>query len=150
MLLEDSVKKLDEIDTDYYLFGFSNDELLDLIAKSDEWSKLDYLLAQKILRDRGQGLSEEELEAIKMERIAELSKPEENQQKRIVAGYVFAVLGGFVGMFIGWHLLTHKKTLPNGDSVFAYVPKDRKQGRIIFILGSIFLVVGLLAKILIN
>ena len=45
--------EIDEIESDYYLFSFSDDELLDVIIKSDEWNKFDVQLAQKILKEKG-------------------------------------------------------------------------------------------------
>lgn len=150
ILLEFSAKQLEDIDADYYLFSFSNQELLELITKSDEWSKFDYLLAQKILKDRGQEVSAETIDVLKEERIAALSKPKNDQKSLIIAGYFFVLLGGVIAIFIGWHLWTHKKTLPNGDSVYGYTEKGRKQGRIIFILGIVFLILIAIEKIKAN
>jgi hypothetical protein len=45
---------VDNIDPEYYLFSFSNQELSEVISNHKEWSKLDFLLAQKILRVRGE------------------------------------------------------------------------------------------------
>ena len=86
--------------------------------------------------------------SIKKQRIIELSKPEEGQNSYIIIGYICAILGGLLGLFIGWHLLTYKKTLPNGSQVYAYSENDRKQGNRIVILGGIFLVLWILYRIL--
>jgi uncharacterized protein YciU (UPF0263 family) len=150
ILLEFSAQKLEDIDADYYLFSFSNQELLELITKSDEWSKFDYLLAQKILKDRGQEVSGETIDMLKEERIATLSKPNNNQKSLVITGYFFVLLGGIIAIFIGWHIWTHKKTLPNGDSVYGYTEKGRKHGRIIFILGIVFLILIAIEKIKAN
>ena len=45
--------QLSDIDTSYYLFEFTNEELFDILLKYDEWNEFDYALAQKILKDRG-------------------------------------------------------------------------------------------------
>lgn len=147
VLSDISARQLDGIDEDYYLFEFSNPELFEVISMSDEWSKLDYLLAQKILKDRGQEVNEVMIEALKKQRIEELAKPEQGLSSLITTGYVFAFLGGIIGMFIGWHLLSSKKTLPNGDRVYGYSLEDRKQGKNILILGTIFLVIWIIIKI---
>lgn len=138
LLLEISAKQLDDVDKDYYLFQFTDEELIEVITKNDEWGKFDYLLAQKILKERGLEVNEKLLETLRKQRIQELAKPEENQKSWIFTGYVFALLGGVVGIFIGWHLLTHKKTLPNGDRVYGYTEDNRKHGRSIMILGIVF------------
>ncbi|BAO74255.1 hypothetical protein [Winogradskyella sp. PG-2] len=49
---------IDQIDKDYYLFQFTDDELYNILLKSDEWNEFDYTLAQKLLIQRGQ-LSED-------------------------------------------------------------------------------------------
>lgn len=140
--------ELDEIEKDYYLFSFSNEELLDVIIKSDEWNKFDVQLAQKILVKKGKRLSNSEIEEIKRQRILDLAKPEKKQSEWIFVGYISSLLGGLLGIFIGWHLLTFKKTLPNGDRVFNYSNEDRKHGNQILILGIISIVIWTIIKII--
>jgi hypothetical protein len=150
IILDISEQQLDTADTDYYLFDFTDQELIEILVKSDEWGKFDYLLAQKILKGRGQELSKELIETLRKQRIEELAKPEGSQRTWIIAGYVFSILGGLLGLFIGWHLLSHKKTLPNGDRVYGYSIEDRKHGNRILILGIIFLVIWTSLRILTN
>ncbi|WP_431243320.1 hypothetical protein ACQ9BO_01130 [Flavobacterium sp. P21] len=65
-----------------------------------------------------------------------------------MAGYLFSLLGGGIGMVIGYSLWTSKKTLPNGERVYSYNEADRKHGKTIFILGTIIFPLVLLIKIL--
>jgi hypothetical protein len=139
----------DHVPKDYYLFAFSDDELYDILVKPDEWGDLDYSLAQQLLAKRGKPVDEQELKALKDARISQVSKPEKSNRPWIIAGYIFAVFGGFLGIIIGYFLWTSKKTLPNGQKVYSYNTKDRKDGKIIFFIGLIFFVVGLLLKVLI-
>lgn len=147
-LSEKAEKEIVEIDKDYYLLSFTDKELFELIAASDEWSPFDVSLAERLLEERGKKVTPEEIELIKANRIAELSKPEKSQRTYIIIGYITAILGGFLGVFIGWHLLTFKKTLPNGNRIYAYSENDRKQGNRILVTGGIFLVIWLLYKFL--
>jgi hypothetical protein len=147
-LNEKAERETIEIDKDYYLLSFTDKELLELIAASDEWSAFDVSLAERLLKERGKEVTPEEIKKIKTNRIIELSKPEESQRVYIIIGYVTAVLGGFLGVFIGWHLLTFKKTLPNGNRIYAYSENDRKQGNRILIIGGFFLVIWLLFRFL--
>jgi hypothetical protein len=135
ILIQRSADQLAEVDKDHYLFTFTNDELHDILSKPDEWSEFDYLLAQKILKDRGGHVSDEKIAALKDERMRELAKPDEKNRGWIYAGYVFAILGGLLGIFIGWHLSTFKKTLPNGETVHGYTVEDRAHGNRILIIG---------------
>jgi hypothetical protein len=135
LLLQISQTDLDSIDKSHYLYEFTDEELLEIIQKPDEWSSLDFLLAQKILKEKGKEVKIETIEALKKERLKELAAPESSQRGWIIAGYISAALGGLLGLFIGWHLLSHKKTLPNGERVYSYPISDRKNGNNIFLLG---------------
>lgn len=145
-----SLKQFDTVDKDYYLFGFTDSELMEIITKRDEWGQFDFLFAQKLLKDRGKEIKPEVVELLRKQRIAELAKPEENQKAWIYAGYITAFLSGFLGFFIGWHLSSHKKTLPNGDRVYSYSKPDRIHGIRILIIGAIFFVFWLTARIFIS
>ena len=137
---------LEEIDSNYYLFSFSDDELYDVLLKSDEWNKFDYNLAQKILKKRGKNIDNDLLISLKRKRLEDLAKPDENQGTWIFAGYIFSILGGFLGLIIGYFLWTSKKTLPNGKKVYSYSQKDRKQGKYIFYVGLLFFPLWLFLK----
>jgi hypothetical protein len=140
--------QLKDVDKDYYLFEFSDEELFEILARSDEWSKFDYLLAKQILKDRGREVEPQVLEELREQRIEELARPEESQSGWIVAGYIFAFLGGFLGVIIGWHLMVHKKTLPDGERVYGYSQGDRAHGRWIVTIGVICMVIGMVIRIL--
>jgi len=123
--------------TEYYLFSFTDDELLDLVAKRDEWSNHDYKLALYILKERGNEPDDNEIDNLKAKRLAELAQPESHHKAWVYIGYLLAIAGGFAGILIGWHLLTSRKTLPDGKQLFAFTPAGRKHGRIILILGIV-------------
>src|SRR4029078_2182719 len=67
---------LDKIGDDYYLYSFSNNELLEIINKSDEWSKQDFFVAKKNLTERGLSISEKDISKIQSERIKKIGKQE--------------------------------------------------------------------------
>jgi len=148
ILREKAKTEINEIQDDYYLLSFSNEELIYVIEKSDEWNKLDVELAHKLLKERGNEITTEQINEFRKQRVLELSKPEDGQNVYIIIGYVFALLGGLLGIFIGWHLLTFKKTLPNGNLIYAYSENDRKQGNRIVILGGVFIAIWVLYRIL--
>jgi hypothetical protein len=67
--LEDHYRQqLQDVDPGYYLFSFSDTELLDILAKPDEWGHFDYVLARKLLAERGLEIPEETVEAMKRQR----------------------------------------------------------------------------------
>lgn len=136
---------VEQLQDGHYLMSFSDEELMEVVANKDEWSAFDFMFARKLLRERGKELSNETLQDLRQQRIDELSKPEKHQSEAIFMGYVLAVLGGLLGMFIGWYLSTHKKTLPNGQMVYAHSENDRRSGRIILRISIFSAIVWLLA-----
>jgi len=144
---EYEAKNLDEIEKDYYLFSFTDDELMEVLNKADEWSIFDVVLARKILTERGKDISDADITAINEKRIEELKAPESGQSIWIIIGYICALMGGVLGLFIGWHLKSHKKTLPDGEKVYAYTEQDRWHGKVIFCVAILGTIVGVIYKL---
>ena len=148
VLEKDAEDILDKIDQDYYLLSFTNEELYEVLLKSDEWNIFDYKLAQKLLTNRGKTIDPEMLDSLRKERLKILAQPEENQKPWIIAGYLFSFLGGGIGIIIGYSLWTSKKTLPNGERIYSYNDGDREHGKMIFFIGLIIFPLALIIKIL--
>lgn len=132
------------VEQDHYLYGFKDEELFDILASSDEWSAFDYQLARQILSERGIDVDARLLDLLNKSRLQELAQPEEKQTANLWLGYLFALLGGVVGLFMGWHLATAKKTLPNGERVYVYRERDRQHGKWILGLSIVILLVWIL------
>ena len=60
-------------------------------------------------------------------------------------GYLLGFLVPPLGMFIGFSMGYMKRTLPDGQRLFAYSEADRKEGRRILALASICLACWILA-----
>lgn len=147
LLLNIDRKELESIDPDYYLLKFTNDELQEVVIKSEEWSKFDYLLALKLLQERGVHVDIDKISKIKEERFEELAQPEKNQSFWIYRGYVLALTGGLLGIIIGIHMVTSKKTLPNGDRIYTHSETNRNHGVVITIIGTVIFVFTVFIKI---
>lgn len=150
ILEKEAENLLDTIDKDYYLLSFTNEELYEVLLSSDEWSVFDYKLAQRILTNRGKTIDPEMLASLKKERLKILAKPEENQKPWIIAGYIFSLLGGGIGIIIGYSLWKSKKTLPNGERVYSYTTEDRKSGKRIFLISTIILPLSFILSLISN
>jgi len=61
----------------------------------------------------------------------------------IIFGYIFSVVGGFLGCVIGTHLRFTKEKLPNGMKVKKYDEKSQQHGLIMLIIGGIFWIISL-------
>jgi len=140
--------QINNIDKSYYLFEYNSDELKKIIKEKDEWNIFDVLLAIKILKDRGIEISENELQEMQTERFKILSEPDKKTSLWVILGYISAFMGGAFGLFIGFHLMNHKRTLPNGDKIFDYSERDRKQGQIIVIISAIMFSLTLILRVL--
>jgi hypothetical protein len=141
LLEEIEVVNADGLDKDYYLFEFQDEELVDLLKKPDEWSLNDYHWAGEILKQRGKEVDPGTIEKWQNDRLKDLSQTETVTLKYLILAWFFCICGGFIGIFMGRHLNSYMKTLPNGQKVFAFGEKDRKKGLIISIAGAVLLVV---------
>ena len=130
---------------EHYLFDFKDEELFDILASPDEWSAFDYQLARRILDERGIEIDTKLLNSLKESRLQELAQPEEKPTS-LLSAYFFALLGGVIGIVLGWHIMTARKTLPDGQRPYLYPESDRKHGPWIIALGVVMLVVWLLFK----
>lgn len=135
---------LDDLDKDYYLFSFTDDELMDVIIKKEEWNAFDFALATNLLKERGKEVSSEMLEAVRRQRHKEMSRHLPFPKLLIIAGYIFALFGGLISIFIGLQLLWETKKLPDGSKMYAYDPSVKNHGKLIFSMGMIFLIFTLL------
>ena len=131
------VTSLNNVENDHYLFEYSDEELMEIVIKKEEWSKYDYLLAQKILREKGKEVNPELLNVIKKQRTEELSKQEALPKMWIFFGYFFAIIGGFIGVMIGYTIMSYKRNLPDGNAVYLYKKEDKIKGQNILILSII-------------
>lgn len=145
VLTELAKESLIDLGTDYYLYSFTDDELIDVLIKRNEWSELDVLLSQKILGERGVEIVPANIERKREIRDLELEQPERGQVGWIIFGYIMSFMGGLIGLFLGYSLLQAKKKLPNGSKAPAYSESIRRHGKIIFFISlTTFIVFSIL------
>jgi len=170
-LRQEDIKKADDllskiysdqvtlVNGDYYIYRMTDDELMKIIKKPDEWNPLDLELAKKLLREKGKEVSPADLDKFKQKRIEELSRPEQNTSSFIYLGWTFVIAGSVIwlfgygvllfgfnllGLMIGTHLMNSKRKLPNGEVIFIYNARDRKEGKRIFITGIVLLILAVI------
>ncbi len=130
---------VDDVESDYYLFDFTDQELIEIVMKPDEWGDFDYQLAQKLLKERGIEIKPKIIELLKKQRNDDLTTPETSNRFVLYLGYISAFLGGFFGIFIGYHLAYNKKTLPDGKSLYRYSEAERNHGTRILLISAVAL-----------
>ena len=143
VLDEQITRNLSELDPDYYLFTFSNEELNEIIQKPDEWSNQDYVIAKKILRDRGENITDEDIQGIRSARLNELSRPEQEESSWIFLGYLMSVVLPVAGLVMGILFSTSKKVLPDGNKLLIYDSKTRSHGSKMIFISILMLALAL-------
>lgn len=132
-----AIREAEELPADHYLRSFSEEELLEVVGKPDEWNAFDRVQARRLLAEKGRSLDETTVGLMREQRMDELSRPEKARGIWLAAGIAMVWVGGFGGMVIGWSLMAGQRTLPNGQSVPRYREQDRNAGRLIFIAGLV-------------
>lgn len=141
ILEKEAAETAEKLPNDYYLYNFNVTELYEILDRFDEWNETDYLLAQKLLLQKGEQITEDVIRLKKEMRINQLKEPQKAEQGWLIFGYITMVLGGFFGIFIGYYLSQFKKMIPNGEKVYVYDETARKNGKIMFSLGIIFVII---------
>ncbi len=142
-ILEQGVEvSIQDVDPDYYLFDFTDDELVGVLVDVYEWSEFDVSLSKQILTSRNALPEETEIEKLRLERLETLAKPEKNAFWMILFGYVCAF--GFLGLLIGYALCSSKKVLPDGTKAYVYSEGARKHGYVIVVISVVVIALWLL------
>jgi hypothetical protein len=139
------LKEIEKADSSYYLFDFSDDELMEIAEKPYDWGEFDYHLARKILNSRGIIVNEAFIETQKEATIADLSKIIAVSKWRIFFGYLFAFIFPPYSMISGFLIIHNRNILPDGKKVYLHSETDRRHGKIIVTLSGItaaFIILG--------
>jgi len=131
--------EISDVDKDYYLFQFSDEELKEIIANPQEWGIFDFQLAKKLLETKGVTYSEEYFDSQKQTIIKTLSKIKKISLYKLVLGYLLAFLFPPAGMLNGFLILNNRNILPDGKKFYLYSEKDRMHGKVILTLSIIWL-----------
>jgi hypothetical protein len=120
------------VDKDYYLFQFSNEELLDVMNNPEEWNYFDRALSKQILESSNKELlvnhtpdSNTTYSPIRLELIW------------LLAEYLLAIAFNYTGIIIGLITIVARKTLSNGKSVRIYDSWTIRHGYILMVVGLI-------------
>ena len=91
------------------------------------------------LKEHGISIPFGELKRFQDEKIKLLSMPRPSDKSLTGTGYLLALIVAPLGMIIGFSMACMKRTLPDGQRLFAYNESDRKEGKRILILGGVCL-----------
>lgn len=147
-ILEDHiVVRLEDVDPGYLLLSFSDEELIDVMEKKDEWGMYNYKLAEMLLRQKDRPIPEVQIAIRQAENLKVKEQPVASGNMFLILGYlsvlggiftlfvpartpVLTLMQGLLGLFIGWLLSHHKRTLSNGKRSYYFNNSTRLQGNI--------------------
>jgi len=147
------------------LESFSDEELLEILQKPDEWNPENVLLARKILASHGKNYSEADLKRLFEARVESLRKPVDVKMSSLIFGFVGAAIaiviafmhfhyksdanflyallaGGFcacLSLIAGLNWCNRKKRLPNGEKVYVFGEAFRKKALVELIVSALAL-----------
>ena len=165
ILMESTVINLEEVDEDYMLLQFSDDELIDVMSNIEDWGVYNYKLAEVLLRQRDVAIPFEQIEAAEQSRLEEKAKPSSFSIVWILLGYIvtfwgsglygylqtssfnFVVVPSFFALIIGWLLTFSKRTLPDGSRRFYFNRFARVNGGIIFVSSIVLYLIFIISVI---
>lgn len=150
---------INELEPDYYLFDFSNEELQEIIKTPEEWGPLDFQLAIKLLKERGIAVPEANSSVLSKENLARIAKKSNGKSLKTISivfiAYIILSLlaqsithrynfpfSTILVTLIGANLAWSRKTLPDGSQVWHFEDKDRADGKAIFYSGLFLLFIA--------
>jgi hypothetical protein len=123
--MESEYLKMD-LPENHYLLTSTDEELVEIITQSSEWSPFDVAHARRLIGQKGIDLSK--VDDKRAEHLRELRRGRRASKKLIFFGWVFSLLGGLIGLGIGWSLAFMKEKTPDGE-FFVYDDESRAIGR---------------------
>jgi hypothetical protein len=87
-LFEKKTSQTDENnDVDHYLYTFSDNDIIDVIANPEEWTETEVKIANEIFKQRGLKPTAELIKSVRKEKIQEQNKKVTETRNRFVLGY---------------------------------------------------------------
>lgn len=157
LLIDTTRVDISQVEKGYMLLSLRDSELMDVLAKPDEWGAYNYNVALAILKERGVNIDDHKAEALQQSHLSELSVRRTLPLHWIIFGYGFSVIGvvaslynswftlnvlysfyllpGILGIILGLVVRATKKTLPNGTQIYSYEDKARRHGLYMLLAG---------------
>lgn len=142
LLAQESLPITDEMSN--FMADYTDEELKEIIINQSDYGSAMVENAQSSLLERNPDFDFTETDLAKETKFADrLSQAQQGvraQTVGIVAAYVFALLGGIVGLGAGWFIETGKTTAVDGKKYYTYDDYSRRHGARIKWIGIISMV----------
>jgi hypothetical protein len=120
---------------------------MDVLGHKYDWNEIDLLLSEKILNDRGVEINHTSIKIANNERFEELATPKKGLDIWIALGYIFALLGGLLGLMIAYSVIKVKRNLPDGSKIYEYDHSTRNHAKVIFALSLLVISILLILQL---
>lgn len=132
----------------HFLNEYTDEELLDVLSKPDEWNFDTTVIAKQLLQLRGVEITDAQIKVLRETRLSEIRKPRKGNIAWLVAllllslfGYLF-LLWWFVGYLanlaicfgMSYYFWMDVTTDPNGGKFYTFDRRTRNWGKALFIL----------------
>ena len=128
----------------YYLNGYIDEELLEVLAFPKTWSNFDVEYAKRLVESRNISIDERILKQKQDELLDQLRPPKKAGFSLIFLGYLCSILSGWLGLLIALHLKNKTKDLYGHETAPYYDETSRNHGKWMLYLFVFWLFVYLL------
>ncbi len=132
-LLESNFSETNTLE-EHYMDSFSDDELIDVVTNPKDWDNFDLNYAKELIKKREITIDEAKISTSKIRFDAELKEPEKAKSIVVFMGYLFAILGGWIGAVIGYSLRYKEKEVEGDEVIYYYDAKSRRHGDFIMLI----------------
>lgn len=133
---------------DNYMTDFSDEELEDIVLEELSYSPVMVENAKELLKIRYPGFSFEDIERKKKAILLTHKKGVKANKSYILLGYCLAILGGVIGLGIGWSMETTKVKGTDHKYYYTYDQESRKHGKRVKWLSILFLILYVILNLL--
>ncbi|QQR87797.1 MAG: hypothetical protein IPJ76_06120 [Flavobacteriales bacterium] len=149
---------LTSVGTDHPLHSFTNEELMEVLARPHEWTALDVRLAQHLLTERGLPISEGVIDDLYARSIARMSEHDRAGTSLIVIGSIILIALPSLAysrslipmltislmlMSLLWYIARSRKTIADGSVMMRYNGRDRIAAMLMMVVCAVSLLIAL-------
>lgn len=158
-LLDAEAKSLvASVGDDHPLHTFTNEELMEVLAKPHEWTPLDVRLAQHLLTEQGVPLSEWIVSDLNARSVSRMSEHDRGSTMLIIIGVLISLalpglaylrfdrpllVACLLLMCLLWHINRSSKTVADGSTMMRYDRRERSIAMVMMVVCAIALLTTL-------
>ena len=131
---------LDSIDGYYEEVYYYNGSAWACYSTTLGWAGSDLQYANNLIEQRNIVIDEEKIIETQQKLLSVVNEPKKAKSSVILLGYLFSILGGWIGLLIGLHLKYKKnEDAGNEEKIFYYDKKSRNHGDNILMIFVVWL-----------